>query len=331
LAAIVDPLQTELEQEMENDPSHRVDGKPRNAIRILLIVLAVCGLLAILACGGIGFLVYRLLAPTSFPAHTEDYAEARKHFRTRLVKQGPAPQPGGPEAPPPGVEELEYQSGGLRLKAWVNRLPGEQKKPAVLFLHGGFAFAPEDWDQSQPFRNAGFVVMTPILRAENGQPGVFTMFYDEVDDVLAAAEALAGLPEVDTGQLYVAGHSAGGTLALLAAMSSRRFRAAASLSGAPDQVAFARGREEIIPFDRNDPREFQMRSSLAFPKSFKCPVRLYFGSEEIFFRMSSQETARQASSAGLNVEAVSVDGDHFTAVAEELRRCIAFFKQNAHN
>ena len=153
------------------------------------------------------------------------------------------------------------------------------------------------------------------------------MFYDEVDDVLAAAEALADLPEVDSGHLYLAGHSAGGTLTLLAAMSSQRFRAAASLSGAPDQVAFARGRAEIIPFDRNDPREFQMRSSLAFPQSFKCPVRLYFGNQEIFFRMSSQETARQARSAGLNVEAVSVAGDHFTAVAEELRQCIAFFKQ----
>jgi hypothetical protein len=93
-----------LEQEMEIDPSRRVDGKSRNVIRILLIVLAVCGLLAILACGGIGFLVYRLLAPTSFPAHTEDYAEARKHFRTRLVKQGPAPQPGG----------LKHRLQGLR-------------------------------------------------------------------------------------------------------------------------------------------------------------------------------------------------------------------------
>jgi dienelactone hydrolase len=316
---------------MENDPSRRVDGKSRSAIKILLIVLAVCGLLAILACGGIGFMVYRFLAPTSFPAQKEDYAEVRKHFRTQLVRQGPAPQPGGPEAPPPGVEELEYQSSGLRLKAWVNRQPGEQKKPAVLFLHGGFAFAREDWDQSQPFRDAGFVVMTPILRAENSQPGVFTMFYDEVDDVLAAAEALAGLPEVDPGHLYVAGHSAGGTLTLLAAMASKRFRAAASLSGAPDQVKFAQGREEIIPFARNDPREFQMRSSLAFPQSFKCPVRLYFGSQEIFFQMSSQETARQAKSAGRNVEAVSVAGDHFTAVAEELRQCIAFFKEHARD
>ncbi len=312
---------------MENDPSRRVGGRSRTAIKILCVVLAVCAL----ACGGIGFLVYRLLAPTSFPPQTEDYAEARKHFRTRLVHQGPAPQPGGHEAPPPGVEVLEYQSGGLRLEAWVNRRAGEQQKRAVLYLHGGFAFGPEDWEQSQPLRDAGFVVMMPVLRAENGQPGVFTMFYDEVDDVLAAAEALAGLPEVDTGHLYVAGHSAGGTLALLAAMSSRRFRAAASLSGAPDQVTFARGREEIIPFDRNDPREFQMRSSLAFPQSFKCPVRLYFGSQEIFFWMSSQETARQAKSAGLNVEAVSVAGDHFSAVAEELRQCIAFFNQNARD
>ena len=73
-----------------------------------------------------------------------------------------------------------------------------------------------------------------------------------------------------------------------------------------------------------------MRSSLAFPRSFKCPVRLYFGSDEFFFRMSSQETARQAKSAGLNVEAVSVAGDHFSAVAEELRRCIAFFKEHAN-
>jgi dienelactone hydrolase len=162
-------------------------------------------------------------------------------------------------------------------------------------------------------------------------PAAVSAFYDEVDDVVAAAEALAGLPEVDSGHLYIAGHSVGGTLALLAAMSSQRFRAAASLSGAPDQVAFARAWERIFPFDRNDPREFQMRSSLAFQQSFKCPVRLYIGSQEISFWMSSQETARQAKSAGLNVEAESVPGDHFTAVAEELRRCIAFFKQNAHD
>ncbi len=29
----------------------------------------------------------------------------------------------------------------------------------------------------QPYRDAGFIVMIPILRGENGQPGSYTMFY----------------------------------------------------------------------------------------------------------------------------------------------------------
>ena len=45
---------------MDNGPSRRVDAKPRTAIKSLLTVLAVCGLFVIVACGGIGFLVYRL-------------------------------------------------------------------------------------------------------------------------------------------------------------------------------------------------------------------------------------------------------------------------------
>jgi dipeptidyl aminopeptidase/acylaminoacyl peptidase len=76
--------------------------------------------------------------------------------------------------------------------------------------------------------------MMPILRGENGSPGAFTLFYDEVDDVLAAAAVLAEQPGVDRGRIYVSGHSAGGVLAAFAAMTSARFRAAAPLSAAPD-------------------------------------------------------------------------------------------------
>jgi acetyl esterase/lipase len=45
------------------------------------------------------------------------------------------------------------------------------------------------------------------------------MFYDEVDDVLAAARFLANQLGVDPTQLFLAGHSVGGTTALLAAMN----------------------------------------------------------------------------------------------------------------
>ncbi len=40
--------------------------------------------------------------------------------------------------------------------------------------------------------------MMPIFRGENGQSGAFSCFYDEVDDVPAAAEYLIKQPYVDS-------------------------------------------------------------------------------------------------------------------------------------
>lgn len=59
-----------------------------------------------------------------------------------------------------------------------------------MFLHGGFCFDASDWEDAKAFRDAGFIVMLPNRRGENGQPGNFTMFYDEVEDVINAAEYL---------------------------------------------------------------------------------------------------------------------------------------------
>ncbi len=319
----------EGEREERERPRRRRARPKKSGLKWALVGLGGCGLLCLISCVGVVFgIYYWVAAPTSFPEQTEDYAEARAKFQTQLVRRGPAPQEGEPEQPPPGVRQIEYVSDGLRLKAWVSGPPpGGGRQPAVLFLHGGFAFGEDDWEAAQPFRDAGFVVMTPVLRGENGQPGFYTMFYDEVNDVLAAAEALGRLPYVDPGRLYVAGHSAGGTLALLAALTSNRFRAAASFSGSPDQVSFARGQEELVPFNRSDKKEYQMRSPLAFARSFKCPTRLYYGDEEWAFQASSKKTAEKARAAGLDVEAVSVPGDHFDSVPEAMRRAVAFFRQ----
>src|SRR5262249_13065169 len=77
----------------------------------------------------------------------EDYAQARSQFQTKLLRKGPAPQPWSPIKPPVGVKEVEYRSGDLRLRAWLNVLhDSNHKHPAVLFLHGGFAFDKDDWD-----------------------------------------------------------------------------------------------------------------------------------------------------------------------------------------
>lgn len=148
----------------------------------------------------------------------EDYSAVRKRFHTKLLTKGPAPEQTCPDTKPPrGVSEVIFPSGTLRLKAWISRAEQvrRRKSPAVLFLHGGFCFDFSDWQVTQVFRNAGFVVMIPVLRGEQGLPGDFTMFYDEVDDVKSAADYLRHEPRVDSTRLYLAGHSTGGTLTML--------------------------------------------------------------------------------------------------------------------
>jgi dipeptidyl aminopeptidase/acylaminoacyl peptidase len=260
----------------------------------------------------------------------EDYAVARSRFKTKLTRNGPSPQPFKQAGPPQGVSEVEYVSGDLRLKAWVNRPADEtRKRPAVLFLHGGYTFDyPDDWDISQPYRAAGFIVLTPMLRAENGQPGSFSWYLDEVNDALAAAEYLRKQPYVDADRLYIAGPSAGGTLALLTAMSSRQFRASASFSASPDQVLFAKHVKRIsdMPIDATNLRELEMRSPLAYAKSLKCPTRIFYGSQEPHLYATSQLLARLAKESGLDVEAVKIDGDHLTSVPPGIKQSIVFFQ-----
>jgi acetyl esterase/lipase len=262
----------------------------------------------------------------------EDYAQARSRFHTKLTRKGPSPQPVPEVKPVAGVTEVEYPSGALRLKAWMNRPTDETRtRPAVLFLHGGFAFGPEDWEISSPYRDAGFVVLTPMLRGENGQPGAYSFYHDEVDDVLSAAEYLGKLPFVNADRLYIAGPSAGGTMVLLAAMASKRFRAAASFSAITDQVVFckhAKNAARDVPFDITDLRELHMRSPLAYAASFKCPTRVYYGSQEPHLRPMSQRTAALAQARGLDVEALSVEGDHTTSVPPAIRQSLAFFQKN---
>jgi len=256
----------------------------------------------------------------------EDYAQARSRFHTKLRRKVSAPQPWSPVKPPAGVTEVEYPSGDLRLKMWVNRpADATRKHPAVLFLHGGFAFDMDDWELSQPYRTAGFVVMTPMLRGENGQPGSFTLWYDEVDDVLAAAEFLSKQPYVDANRMFIAGSSSGGTLSLLAAMASKRFRAAASFSASPDQALLVKHAKLDLPFDKTDPRELQLRSPLAYAGSFKCPVRIYYGTQDHFV-LTSQRTAAVAKQGGLDVEAVRIEGDHGSSVPPAIKLSIPFFQ-----
>src|SRR6476661_7453359 len=113
-------------------------------------------------------------AATGPKAVTEDLATARAGFVTKLRVRGPAPQPYDEVQSLAGATKVEYASGGLKLKGWLSSIEnGGKKMPAVVFLHGGWAFGEGDWKDAAPFAKAGFVLFMPMLRGENGNPGIY--------------------------------------------------------------------------------------------------------------------------------------------------------------
>jgi dipeptidyl aminopeptidase/acylaminoacyl peptidase len=262
----------------------------------------------------------------------EDLDAGRSHFETKILRSGPPPAEWDDLKTPAGAHEIVYASGNLQLRAWINTPSSNDTKrhPALLFLHAGFDLEAETWESAQAFRDAGFIVMTPTTRGENGQHGTFTMYYDEVDDVIHAAEFLRSQTFVDPDRVFVAGHSVGGTLALLAAEIYPHFAAAASISGSPDQalyLKYAKGANRNAPFDLDDPREIQLRSPLAYASSMKCPVRLYYGTEEAYFAFTAPRTAEIARSHGVDAQAIAVEGDHGSNEPRSIRLALEFFQE----
>ncbi|MGO8671422.1 MAG: alpha/beta hydrolase family protein [Capsulimonadaceae bacterium] len=207
-------------------------------------------------------------------------AEARKAHPTRLMVREAAPQT---YAALRGVgQAVTYRCDGRVLTAWLIKpdLPG--RRPGILYCHNGFALTSNDISAVQPFVDAGYAVLLPAYRGENGNSGSFEMFYGEVDDARAALDALATVPTVDPNYLFVVGEGAGGTVAMLLAESGAPLRAAAACSGianyhAPqlDVPAWS-----LAPFDWKNPVEDDLRSAARHVDMLSCPLYLYYGADE---------------------------------------------------
>jgi hypothetical protein len=74
-------------------------------------------------------------------------------------------------------------------------------------------------------------------------------------------------------------------------------------------------------------RELQLRSARAYAGSFKCPARLFYGTEEKHFALSAQPTANLARGHGLDVQAIAVQGGHTSAEDAEMRMAIDLFRE----
>ncbi|KQM35361.1 aminopeptidase [Rhizobium sp. Leaf68] len=266
--------------------------------------------------------------PPVLPLENEDYARARERFQTHLLRKMSAPEKSEPLGTPPGARRVTYPggpNGSIELVAWLSEYVPEKKlKPAVLFLHGGNATGDGHWALMRPYWEAGFVVMLPSFRGENGQKGYYSGFYDETSDALSAAEFLENLPGIDKDRFFLAGHSNGGTLSLLAAMT-RKFRAAVPVSAGVNSWRYFNRYTDELCFDESNQQEFIMRSSVCFGHSLKCPTLLLRGTEERPFDADHKLLVERATAVGAKISHRLLPGTHNGVVPHAVDESIRFF------
>lgn len=257
-------------------------------------------------------------SPAGAPAGTT-LADARRGFQTRLL---PDPSPREEvEAPDRSIFQLvKYDSAVGTLPAYLSVSPSDGKRrPAIIWITGGdcnsigdvWSAQPNTNDQSAAaYRHHDVVMMFPSLRGGNRNPGRKEGFLGEVDDVIAAADYLAKLDDVDPDRIYLGGHSTGGTLVMLVAEMTNRFRAVFSFGPVDDVSGYPR---EFTPFDTTNPREVALRSPGRWLSSIKSPTFVFEGTSD---GNVGALQAMQRSNSNPNIFFFPIEGaDHFSVLA----------------
>ncbi len=182
--------------------------------------------------------------------------------------------------PPAGVMQVvQYESPVGGLKAYLTPAPTDgNKHPAIVWITGGdcntigdcWTDGPPDNEQTAAaFRKSSIVVMFPSLRGGNDNPGHKEGMFGEIDDIIAAAAFLSKQEYVDPKRIYLGGHSTGGTMVLLAAECSDRFRAVFSFGPA---ASIANYGGKFAYHDPSNQRETMLRSPALWLASIRSPT-----------------------------------------------------------
>ncbi|MFZ6730394.1 alpha/beta hydrolase family protein [Undibacterium sp. Ji42W] len=249
------------------------------------------------------------------------FATFRKQFKTQVSYEADDRSPVGTSSDNV-FQSVRYQSAVGPMAAMLTSDPNDGKKhPAIIWITGGDSNSIDGTTLSQPkprsndqsaaaYRKAGIVMMFPTLRGGNDNPGKHEAHFGEIDDVLAAADYLAQQPWVDPARIYLGGHSTGGTLVLMTAEASKRFRAVFSFG----PVANLRDYGKMIPvnFNKISFAEQVSRAPYYWLPSVQSPL---FIIEGVDGNINSLELMRSKSSNPY-IKFLSVKGaSHFTILA----------------
>ena len=258
-------------------------------------------------------------ATASAPTGKYTLPELRKALKSS-VGEGQRDDTPAPEPPPGVLEKVTYTAPLGRNVAYVTPVRPGARGPAIVWIVGGFGFgideglwqtSPRENDQTAAaFRKAGIAQMFPALRGASQNPGHHECFLGEVDDILAATDFLAQRPDVDPARIYLGGHSTGGTMALLAAESTSRYRAVFAFGPVGDMRNY--GNSSCVPAG-SPAAEYKARAPMEYLSEIVSPTFIIEG-------MQSGNGAmfpflrRKAGKADIHFVEVA-SGNHFTTLA----------------
>ena len=145
------------------------------------------------------------------------------------------------------MEPVSFASGLDLIPGYVFRaknLDRSKKHPAMVIVHGGFhdRFDTYFFEWIDALTAKGYVVMFPDYRGSSGygEPHYRNSYGNtDVTDVLAGADFVSKLDDVDANRLGIVGHSRGGMVTLLAIeRAPKKFKAAVEIAGLVDFLAY---------------------------------------------------------------------------------------------
>jgi len=263
------------------------------------------------------------------PGPHQPFLAARAGHPTVLLKKGPTPETLGEPATPQGAQAIRYPGATGALFGWLMTPPGDGPFPVLVYFHGGFALAPSDFAKVRPLVDAGFAVMTPALRGENGNPGAMELLFGELDDAVAAITWVATQPNIDPAQVHVIGHSAGGGLAALVSLRpDTKVASTSSIGGIYVPETFVRwakseGNSKLIRFDPSLRHERELRVLGPNVADMVHPHTAYVGKSDAPILENAQKVLEAAQTAKAPLELVIVDGDHVSSIKPALAAWLA--------
>ncbi len=278
-------------------------------------------LIIIAILGAVCFYFYNLAKP-SVP---QDYQKLKANFHTKLIKRIKAPQEYEQLKDSPGIKKIYYTSGDFKLPALLSteNIDNKVRKPAIIFLHDGYALSESDIENCKSFLEEGLIVLAPSYRSENGNNGNFELFMGEVEDAKASVIWLSKQPYIDTSQIYVFGHGIGGGISsMLSLQRDVPIKLSASIGGLYN--GDFKKWKDIVPFDINDETESKMRVLADNVWFMKTPHLAFFGKQDTEFSTDVDYYGQLTKGTKLKIEMVS--GDHKSSLQPAIKRFITLMK-----